>query len=359
MQDTTIFGYTVADIKYMYVTEKLSWDEIAAKCNKARSSVIKKVKKAITEQGYTDWQASRKGKSVSSDVYEAKLSTESLEPKQTGEPLKYIARTEEQGIKYTIFSGSEVFTILACSIDLCRKVLGFIEEGDIANIRNLTDALGQIKEVSGITYDSVAGTFNLKGIALEEKYQKLIVKGYEDYKNGNTGTLNGLVRLIHRLNAGNRLSILDQLYEFLKHNDIEILSNGLIVGYKYLSKKDSGYCDTFTQKIKQGVNDYVYTYASKVDPDCKRTCSSGLHCASWGYVENADHIAKVIIDPLDVIAIPVDYSGQKMRAKGYYILEIIDNAEITDFKPVDVDTLNLDKFNPVFVENTGGNYEEE
>ena len=362
MQNSKIFGYAITDIKYMYVTEKLSWDEIAAKCNKARSSVIKKVKKVITEQGYAEWQAIRKNGSAGSDLYEGDIQVHNettSEPAQKKEPLKYIARSEDNGVKYVIFNGSEQFTLLARSLDICKKVLNFIEQGDVSGIQDLCDALGQIKKVSGITYDSVAKTFNLGGIELEEKYQQLIIKGYEELKKGNKDTLNGLVRLIHRLNSGNKLNILDQLYEFLKHNDIEILSNGLIVGYKYLNCINDGFYDDYTKTIKQDVKDYVYTLASKVNPDKNTYCSHGLHCGSWHYVKGNTTIAKVIIDPLDVISIPLDYSGSKMRSKGYYIIEILDNPSITDFKPIDVDTLNLDKFNPVFVENTGGNYEEE
>lgn len=363
MQDSTIFGYSVADVKYMYVTEKLSWDEIAVKCGKARSSVIKKVKKLITEQGYAEWQSLRKNNSAGSDVYEAKVTVQTIvepEPEQKKEPLKYIARNEDNGIKYTIFAGSEKFTIMASSIDLCKKILGFIEAGNVIGIRSLSDALGQIKEVSGITYDSVAKTFNLGGIELEEKYQKLIVKGYEELKKGNEDTLNGLVRLIHRLNSGNKLNILDQLYEFLKHNDIEILSNGLIVGYKYLDKLDGSFYDNYTKTIKQGVKDYVYTLVHKVNPDKNRTCSHGLHIGAWNYVNSSPTIAKVIIDPLDVVSIPTDYDGEKMRSKGYYIMEILDNnPDINDFAPIDVNTINLDEFNPVFVQDTGGEYADE
>ena len=41
-------------------------------------------------------------------------------------------------------------------------------------------------------------------------------------------------------------------------------------------------------------------------------------------------------------------------------MEILDNnPDINDFAPVDVNAINLDEFNPVFVKDTGGNYPEE
>lgn len=367
MQNSLIYGYSVEDVRHMYVTEKLSWDEIAIKCGKVRSSVIKRVKRIITEQVYAQWQALRNNKSAGSDLYEGKpevepVSVQSVEsqPEPKKEPLKYIARPEGEGIKYSVITDAGTVIVVASTMDETLAILKAIEAGDAETIHNYATAMSRITAASGITYDSVAKTFNLGGIELEEKYQQLIVKGYEDLKQGNDSTLNGLIRLIHRLNKSNKLNILDQLYEFLKHNDIEILSNGLIVGYKYLENTVNGYYDHYTKTIKQKAKDYVYTQANKVNPDKDTVCSHGLHTASWGYVSGMSTIAKVIIDPLDVVSIPTDYDGQKMRSKGYYIYQVLTGCpKLEDFIPVDVDTLDLDNFNPVFVQETGGEYPEE
>ena len=68
---------------------------------------------------------------------------------------------------------------------------------------------------------------------------------------------------------------------------------------------------------------------SSVDCDPANTCSSGLHIGAPGYVKNFGggssnvHLA-CLVNPMNVCAIPSDYSYQKMRVCEYYAYGIVD-----------------------------------
>ena len=351
---TTIFGFTVEDIRHMYVVDKQSWDEIAVKCGKARSSTIKAVKRIIGEDTYTHWQNERKG-----NVSELPKKEPIKQEVKTAKPekIKYIAQANEQGILYTMYAGTEKLVYQATTMVESKYILGLIEEKDVEGIKKYIRPMTKLEEL-GITYDEAEKTFNLKGIKLNTKFHNLILKGYEELKQGKNDTVVGLTNMIHNLNKANRLDKLDQLYEFLKHNDIKILSNGFFVGYKYVSQlEDNVYVDSFSKTIEQNKGDYVYTHENGVNPDPKQVCSNGLHVGSWDYVQYNAFIAQVVVNPLDVVSVPNDYNGSKLRCKGYYILDIMHKPRTYKaFNPVDVNKLNLTAFNNVYVESTGATF---
>lgn len=85
---------------------------------------------------------------------------------------------------------------------------------------------------------------------------------------------------------------------------------------------------------------------SSVDCNPANTCSSGLHIGAPGYVKNfggsdSEYIA-CLVNPMNICAIPADYSYQKMRVCEYYAYGIVDlnnNMEIrTPYFEVDYKT---------------------
>ncbi len=68
----------------------------------------------------------------------------------------------------------------------------------------------------------------------------------------------------------------------------------------------------------------------RVDCDPANTCSSGLHIGAPGYVKNfggsgSEYIA-CLVNPMNICAIPSDYSYMKMRVCEYYAYGIVDLA---------------------------------
>ena len=116
-----------------------------------------------------------------------------------------------------------------------------------------------------------------------------------------------------------------ELLDFLKKNDLPIAADGCIVAYKRLTRidRDRGiFVDTHTKKVTQRVGTKVFMQAEMVDPNRRNECSNGLHVGRRDYMSNfsGDAIVLVKIRPEDVIAVPQDYSGAKMRCCAYTIV---------------------------------------
>ena len=61
-----------------------------------------------------------------------------------------------------------------------------------------------------------------------------------------------------------------------------------------------------------------------VDADSSVTCSHGLHVAAFEYAHRHGRtLVAVKVNPVDVVSIPFDYNGQKMRVCRYKVLEVI------------------------------------
>jgi hypothetical protein len=83
----------------------------------------------------------------------------------------------------------------------------------------------------------------------------------------------------------------------------------------------------------------------QVDADSSQTCSRGLHVASWDFVKSHGTIVSVKVNPVDVVSIPYDYNGQKMRVCRYQVIDTI-TGEYTDprFNDEPVNELDRERF---------------
>ena len=70
------------------------------------------------------------------------------------------------------------------------------------------------------------------------------------------------------------------------------------------------------------------------DNDPERTCSAGLHVGSMAYVGDFGYndkvILEVLVNPRNVVSVPVDYNATKMRCCEYFPIAISngENEEI-------------------------------
>ena len=113
-----------------------------------------------------------------------------------------------------------------------------------------------------------------------------------------------------------------ELLDFLKHADLPIADDGSIVAYKRLNGRGDHYVDSHSGRVTQRVGSRVFMKPEMVDPDRRNKCSNGLHIGRRDYMRSfsGDKIVIVKIAPEDVIAVPQDYRGSKMRCAGYHIV---------------------------------------
>lgn len=119
----------------------------------------------------------------------------------------------------------------------------------------------------------------------------------------------------------------NEMWDFIKHNDIKIHDNGAIIGYKKVTVgADGKLYDSYTHTVPNDPGTLVQMPRHLVNDNKSETCSYGLHVGSIDYVRNfsGNQIVKVLVAPANVVSVPTDYNGQKMRCSEYFVLETLD-----------------------------------
>lgn len=142
-----------------------------------------------------------------------------------------------------------------------------------------------------------------------------------------------LVRFLDKLMDNVSFKAIEGLYRFMKHNCIEINEDGSIQAWKGVRSdlysqsagkiQDSPTCPVKDGRIYNGnFGTEIRVDRSEVDDDPDQTCSHGLHVGNRGYATGfSTKLLRVKVEPQDVVAVPKDYNGAKMRCCAYTPLE--------------------------------------
>lgn len=267
---------TIKELEDMRINQELSWDEIAIRVGKARNTIKRTI---IKECGEDVWKALSKKEHVKfpEPKQEKKKPKEKLNIGSKSEPTvkHFISELEDGSVNIIVFINDKKLSKTFKSPVMTLKVIDAVKAKDITALE-IYLSMSETISKAGITYDEVANKYNINGVVLDSACRELIMKCYNDTVNGHHDSITGLTAMVHDLNKSKKLHLLNQLYGFLTHNDVEILNDGSFICYKYLDKTDSGYVDHYSNSIKQQVGDYVYTFEELVNNDPNVTCSYGL-----------------------------------------------------------------------------------
>jgi len=115
----------------------------------------------------------------------------------------------------------------------------------------------------------------------------------------------------------------DSLYDFIVYNGLTLTDDGCFIAYKGVK---SNFTDSYSGKFDNSPGNKVTMNRSEVVLDRNATCAKGLHVASWNYASKwSEKTIEVKVDPADVVSVPRDYNGQKMRVCAYLVLGEISN----------------------------------
>lgn len=110
----------------------------------------------------------------------------------------------------------------------------------------------------------------------------------------------------------------EMLYKFLEHNGHVITSTGNFTAYKAV-KADM--TDHHTGMNRHTIGRVMSMDRKSVVENPADTCAAGLHVCSWPYLkefkQEDSRILELEIDPKDVVSVPEDYNGTKMRVCRY------------------------------------------
>lgn len=137
----------------------------------------------------------------------------------------------------------------------------------------------------------------------------------------------------------------EQAYAWLASHEFQITPDGDVVGYKsvtvqpdgtYLSgyasqvaDKPSGFVNGVAvpplSRIPQKDGDVVTLPRAEVHHDPSKPCERGLHVGTHKYFSGfGQHTLMVLVNPMDVVSVPTDSRGAKVRVCRYKIVGLVD-----------------------------------
>lgn len=141
-----------------------------------------------------------------------------------------------------------------------------------------------------------------------------------------------IINFLDRLMANPSKRSVDELYRFLVHKNMPLTHDGKFRAYKGVR---SDYMDKYTGTVSHHIGASPTMLRNQVDDDARQACSNGFHAGSLKYATDyagADgHLMVVEIDPADVVSVPFDCDGQKLRTSRYTVVdEIKDRQALPD-----------------------------
>lgn len=118
---------------------------------------------------------------------------------------------------------------------------------------------------------------------------------------------------------------LDNLFAFIGHQNLIITEDGHFLAYRGVT---ADYKDGHTGKFDNSVGQKPEMPRDQCDHNRNNTCSRGFHAGSFSYAKDwATKTMLIKINPADIVSVPHDYHGQKMRMCKYEVV-----AEVTGIK---------------------------
>ncbi|AGH32097.1 RIIB lysis inhibitor [Vibrio phage 11895-B1] len=155
------------------------------------------------------------------------------------------------------------------------------------------------------------GAFEIRNSLVDHILRKL--------ENGEDVT--GFVRFMDKLMANPKQDIVEELYGFMKDNNISIDDEGFIIAYRGVR---SNYYDRYSNTILNKVGCHPVMPRHMVEHNPTKACGAGLHAGSYDYAKSwagSGRLMKVKIHPADVCSVPWDCDSQKMRTCGYLVVD--------------------------------------
>lgn len=141
-----------------------------------------------------------------------------------------------------------------------------------------------------------------------------------------------IINFLDRLMANPSKRSVDELYRFLVHKNMPLTHDGKFRAYKGVR---ADYKDRWTGTFSNHIGAELKMPRNCVDDDARQACSNGFHAGSLKYASdwagNDGHLMVVEIDPADVVSVPFDCDGQKLRTSRYVVVdEIKDRQALPD-----------------------------
>lgn len=213
--------------------------------------------------------------------------------------------------------------IVKRSDGLADRLIRAVKENRLNEIPALVSTAKRIEVLSKGAFVVRAGRVQVNGVDAPQVLSDKIVR----FSNDGL-PFKPLLKFAEKLQANPSFRAVNELFSFLEKNDHPLTETGNFLAYKRVR---SDFKDIHSGTFDNSVGNTCEVPRNMVDEDCNRTCSNGLHVASWHYAHTqfassnpeTDVMLEVEINPADVVAVPVDYQNSKMRVCKYKVLGVV------------------------------------
>jgi len=141
-----------------------------------------------------------------------------------------------------------------------------------------------------------------------------------------------LVKFWDKLKQNPSFRARKMLFKFLENNGHPITPEGNFIAYRGVT---NDFKDCHTRTFDNSPGSVCEMPRHLVDDDPNHTCSSGLHVACHSYANGfGPKMIEVEVNPVDVVCVPNDYDGTKMRVCGFKVVreceQILDDGVYDD-----------------------------
>ena len=195
--------------------------------------------------------------------------------------------------------------VVAASDRRYAKILKAIKEGELEIIPSLMD-LGAALESVNAQLLRQGDSLYLDGELLNESLTLRLLNFID-----NGLPCDYLIKFIRKLRLNPSFNSRNMLFKFLENNGHPITQDGNFIAYRGVT---AGFKDVHTGTFDNSVGSTCSVPRDSVDDNPNNTCSSGLHVACFEYAKGfGSATVEVEVDPKDVVCVPTDYNGTKMR----------------------------------------------
>jgi hypothetical protein len=205
---------------------------------------------------------------------------------------------------------------------LANQLIEAIKQGKSDQIPDLVSTAKRVETFGQGDFTVRDGIVSIRGREVPEVLSKKILR-FADQGLPHQP----LVRFADNLLENPSFRAVQQLFQFLEHNDHPLTEDGNFIAYK---KVRADFKDAYTGTFDNSPGQIPEVPRNQVDEDPTKTCSNGLHVANWNYAHDIYHagdnpiMLEVEVNPKDVVAVPDDYDQSKMRLCRYKVLGVVD-----------------------------------
>ena len=192
-----------------------------------------------------------------------------------------------------------------------EAVLNLIREGKLDEI---PAAVEIERQFNGKGVELKDGLLHVQGTALPPELSERILKFREQRL-----PYEPLLNFWENLKANPSFNARRMLFKFLEHNGHPLTSDGCFIAYRGVTED---FKDVHSKSFNNAPGSVCEMAREAVDDNPNNTCSAGLHVACFDYAKGFGvKLVEVKVNPRDVVSVPVDYNGTKMRTCRFEVIK--------------------------------------